>query len=255
MHSLLRLVLFVGVVFASYDAHATRVAVIDLAFSDLQGVVVEIPPVLRSDINFRQNTNFQFLSGHHTLDSVNHGNDMARLIRLIDPNADIIRIKIKNTLPDLLAAIQHIREMPNDTRPKIVSLSVGSPTSCNSHLQSHIDRAVATGIIFVVSAGNDGNSKLSAPASCNNVIPVGSFNRALQAPSSFSNFSKGVVYVNEDLTELFYPRSYNKRGTSYSSAVVAGYASLIAQKNESITTTQLLKVLQARQVDGAVRFK
>jgi serine protease len=126
----------------------------------------------------------------------------------IDRHARILPVRVSGRsyrLSDLIDSIRWSAGLPvpgipaNDTPAQIINMSLGLPRehaeSCPLILQETIDAAIAHGKTraIVVSAGNDGETDwMSAPASCNGVISVGSVERSGQ-PASYSNRGKRIT--------------------------------------------------------------
>jgi major intracellular serine protease len=115
----------------------------------------------------------------------------------------------------------------------IISMSLGGPEDV-SELHEVIQKAVATNILVVCAAGNEGDGQdsteeLAYPGSYNEVISVGSINLERQI-SDFSNSNKEVDLVapGENILSTFLNGKYAKlSGTSMATPHVAGALAII----------------------------
>ena len=159
-------------------------------------------------------------------------------------------------------------------RANIVNLSLGiasdsHPPACSNTMQSAINDVLARGASVIVSAGNGREDAAnSIPANCAGVISVGASLIDGQFASTYSNFGSqvtlsapgglifdipsdfgqnGILSINDlGLTE---PLNDNKTaslyGTSFSSAIVSGIASLMLSVNPNLTPAQIKAILQS----------
>jgi serine protease len=75
---------------------------------------------------------------------------------------------------------------------EVINLSLGEDGTCGAAMQAAIDGAVARGVVVVAAAGNDNQDATNfSPASCNNVVAVGSVGRT-GARASYSNYGAKV---------------------------------------------------------------
>lgn len=83
-------------------------------------------------------------------------------------------------------------QLANGNPADIINLSLSVQVPCPSSMQAAIDAAVARGAVVVVAAGNKANNtRLYAPANCNNVIVVGA-NDFVGNLTFYSNFGTEV---------------------------------------------------------------
>jgi serine protease len=83
-------------------------------------------------------------------------------------------------------------EIVNPAPVDIINMSLSVPVACPASMQAAIDAAVARGSVVVVAAGNKAReTRIFAPANCNNVLVVGAGDRG-GAMSNYSNFGPEV---------------------------------------------------------------
>ncbi len=172
------------------------------------------------------------------------------------------------------AAGMAVNGVPPNTNPaRIINLSLGlsadsAPPACSLSLQDAITDVVARGATVVVAAGNAReDSVTSMPANCAGVISVAASLKTGQFASSYSNFGplitlsapgglitdpadagqdgilslndRGVtVPENDDAVAVLF-------GTSFSTAIVSGVASLLLDVNPNLTPAQIKAILQS----------
>ena len=132
------------------------------------------------------------------------------------------------------------------------------------------DIAAATGMLVVVSAGNEGNKAwqyISSPADADSVLTVGAVD-SLGVKAGFSSFGPTADgQVKPDVVALgqnVYVLSTNgnvvkSNGTSFSGPIMAGFATCLWQANYSRTNMQLIQLLRqsgsnAASPDSAVGY-
>jgi len=165
-------------------------------------------------------------------------------------------------LNGILEGFKYAAGLPNSSgqlpskRADVINASLGA---ASSEYCSFLDPILASGIIFVASAGNDGNSMSSYPASCPGVISVAAidkdFNRApysqynanvdIAAPGGFTDFGDrngdGVsdgVYAWGNQNEL-----KAIQGTSMASPHVAGAIALMKSVQPTLTYDDVSSIL------------
>lgn len=132
-----------------------------------------------------------------------------------------------------------------DHGARVINISLGGPAS-SSTLQSAIDYAWSKGVVIVAAAGNNGNSQPNYPGACNHVIAVSAVqsNDTITSWSSYGSFvslaapGAGIWTCNTNETYASWS------GTSFSSPIVAGVASLVASINPALSNTQIVSVLE-----------
>lgn len=131
---------------------------------------------------------------------------------------------------------------PIDQPVDIINVSMGAKASeCPSYVQSAIDYAYNKGIAIFVAAGNDGIDAVGyTPANCDNVMTVGSVDRAGQQ-SNFTNYGAkvdisalGELVLSEGTTGYSY-----WYGTSFATPNAVGIAGLAKQVYPSMSPDQL----------------
>lgn len=117
------------------------------------------------------------------------------------------------------------------------------------------DYAAATGMLVVVSAGNEGNKTwryISAPADADSVLTVGAVD-SLANHASFSSFGPSadnrlkpdVVAMGEQVYVLSSAGNLSRsNGTSFSAPIMAGMVACLWQANPDLTNMQLLALLR-----------
>jgi hypothetical protein len=132
------------------------------------------------------------------------------------------------------------------------------------------DMAAATGILVVVSAGNEGNKPwkyIAAPADADSVLTVGAVD-SLGTKAAFSSFGPTADgQVKPDVVAMG-QRTYvlstggsvvQSNGTSFSGPVVAGFAASLWQANHGRTNMQMIELLRqigsnATSPDNSIGF-
>jgi thermitase len=113
---------------------------------------------------------------------------------------------------------------------KVITMSLSGGGSCFSSLQDAVNYAWSRNVVVVAAAGNNGNTALNWPASCNNVVAVGSTD-SNDIRSSFSNYGSSWVDVaapGSSILSTNYTGGYSTfNGTSMATPHVAGLAALL----------------------------
>jgi thermitase len=114
-------------------------------------------------------------------------------------------------------------------------------TSSSNELTTAINYANSHQVICVASAGNDGKQEMIYPAGLQYVMGVASTNNQDQR-STFSNYGNQIVWVaapGEGIITTYPFATYAAGwGTSFSSPMVAGTASLVVNMQPSFNETQ-----------------
>lgn len=124
------------------------------------------------------------------------------------------------------------------------------------------DYAAATGMLVVVSAGNEGNDSwryISSPADADSVLTVGAVD-SLGAKASFSSFGPTADgQLKPDVAALGFQayvltsagRVVQANGTSFASPIMAGFAACLWQANPGLNNIELLELLRASGSNAA----
>lgn len=184
-------------------------------------------------------------------DNVGHGSKLASLIFKINPNVEILNFKCVNNLgkanlDNIINGINYAIKNKVD----IILLAMGYELDITI-FHNAIKEANRKNILIISSAGNDYN-KQYYPALYKEVLSVGSYN-CNKKRSYFSSVAD--VYVQGiNIKTVDFNNSYNtSNGTSLSSAIVTGLASLILEEKQFKTNKEKLKYLKG--VDYYEQFK
>ena len=126
----------------------------------------------------------------------------------------------------------------------IVNMSLGSPPSCSSAMQSAVTAAAGAGLLLVAAGGNESNGVIDSPADCAGVIAVGATD-SQDKLASFSNsdnlmITKGVTAPGVGIYTTDLSGGYTTAsGTSFSSPMTAGLAALIWSAKPSYSADQV----------------
>ncbi|MBC7436336.1 MAG: S8 family peptidase [Bdellovibrionales bacterium] len=150
---------------------------------------------------------------------------------------------------------------PNPAR--IINLSFGGDVACTASYQDIINEVTAAGALVVVAAGND-NLSPKRPADCKNVLTVGAVQRnGLKTDYSSFGLAVGIMapggtgVATATATTNIYSTGNDgatspgnnvysyKVGTSFSTPLAAGVASLMLALNPALTPAELTQRLRA----------
>jgi len=171
-----------------------------------------------------------------------HGTMVMGVIHLVAPQAKLLPLKAFNSdgtgyLSDILRAIYYAVQ----NNAKIVNMSfefkVSSP---DPELQTAINYANQLGVVCSASAGNDGQKNPTVyPAGFTTAVMGVASTSDLDTRSSFSNYGDAIVFVaapGEAIITTYPFATYAAGwGTSFSAPFVSGGASLLVNKQPSIT--------------------
>ncbi|MGH9776060.1 MAG: S8 family peptidase [Candidatus Acidiferrales bacterium] len=159
-----------------------------------------------------------------------HGTMVAGLVHLVAPSAKIMPLKAfkadgSANNSDIVRAIYYA----TDHGARVINMSFSMPQFSDAMMRA-VNYATRHGVICVASVGNEGQAALVYPASLGNVLGVASTSQENQQ-SAFSNYGADLVALAAPGEALIttYPGPHYAAvwGTSFSSALVAGSASLL----------------------------
>lgn len=175
-----------------------------------------------------------------------HGTMTAGLVHLVAPTAKIMPLKAfradgSSNLSDIIRAIYYAAD--HGANVISMSFSIGQPSP---GLQAAVQYALSKNVILVAASGNDGLKTLVYPASYNSVIGVGSSTNT-DLRSAFSNYGSGVVMFaapGEGVVTTYPGGNYAAGwGTSFSTPMLAGSASLVLQVRPTAKAGDILNAL------------
>jgi subtilisin family serine protease len=171
-----------------------------------------------------------------------HGTMVMGIIHLVAPTANLLPLKAfsangSGSLSNILAAIYYAVQ----NNANVVNMSFDLTTS-STELRTAINYANNHNVICVASSGNDGEQEMVYPAGLQYVMGVASTNNEDQR-SSFSNYGNQIVWVaapGEGVITTYPFATYAAGwGTSFSSPMVAGTASLILNMQPTFGENQV----------------
>ncbi|MGH1539379.1 MAG: S8 family serine peptidase [Arenicella sp.] len=173
-------------------------------------------------------------------------------------NATIYSVKVlrcDNTGPAsaIIAGIDWVRQ--NAIQPAVANMSIQFPPY--QPVDTAINNAIAAGVTFVVSAGNNAQSACNfSPARVGNAITVAGSTRNDQRYST-SNFGScvDIFAPGNNIRAPSYTSNTHTSfwtGTSMASPHVAGAAALLLDSNSSLTPAQIKAALIANSTSGVI---
>jgi subtilisin family serine protease len=204
----------------------------------------------------QSNTSILDQSNTSILDSTypdfGHGTMVAGIVHLIAPTAKIMPLKAfhadgTSNLSDIIRAIYYAADHGVNVLSMSFSMQQSSPA-----LQAAIQYALGKNVTLVAASGNDGLKTLVYPASYNGVEGIGSTSNA-DVRSTFSNYGSGVTMFaapGEGVITTFPGGGYAAAwGTSFSTPMVAGAASLVMQARPAAKPGDVINALsKAKQL-------
>jgi subtilisin family serine protease len=170
-----------------------------------------------------------------------HGTMVMGVIHLVAPTAKLLPLKAfsangNGSLSNILAAIYYAVQ----NHANVINMSFDLTTS-SAELGDAIKYANSHNVILAASSGNDGKQEMVYPAGLQNVMGVASTNNQDQR-SIFSNYGNQIVWVaapGEGVITTYPFATYAAGwGTSFSSPMVAGTASLLVNMQSSSSENQ-----------------
>jgi subtilisin family serine protease len=170
-----------------------------------------------------------------------HGTMVMGVIHLVAPTAKLLPLKAftadgSASLSNILAAIYYAVQ----NNANVINMSFDL-TSNSTELTNAINYANSKNVILASSSGNDGQQEIVYPAALQNVMGVASTNNQDQR-SSFSNYGNRIVWVAAPGEGIIttYPFGWYAAGwgTSFSSPMVAGTASLVLNMQPNANPSQ-----------------
>jgi subtilisin family serine protease len=233
-----------GVLLAGYDFTRNQPG-----GSELNDISMSAPPPCQTCAAAYVNQHTAAMLDQHTaamLDgsqyaAFGHGTMVMGLIHLVAPTAQLLPLKSfsangNGSLSNILAAIYYAVQ----NHASVINMSFDLTTS-STELADAINYANKNNVILAASSGNDGKQEMVYPAGLQNVMGVASTNNQDQR-STFSNYGNQIVWVaapGEGVITTYPFATYAAGwGTSFSSPMVAGTASLLVNMQSSTSENQ-----------------
>jgi subtilisin family serine protease len=233
-----------GVLLAGYDFTRNQPG-----GSELNDISMSTPPPCQTCAAAYVNQHTAAMLDQHTaamLDgsqyaAFGHGTMVMGLIHLVAPTAQLLPLKSfsangNGSLSNILAAIYYAVQ----NHASVINMSFDLTTS-STELADAINYANKNNVILAASSGNDGKQEMVYPAGLQNVMGVASTNNQDQR-STFSNYGNQIVWVaapGEGVITTYPFATYAAGwGTSFSSPMVAGTASLLVNMQSSTSENQ-----------------
>ena len=201
-------------------------------------------------------------------DNMGHGTHISGIITAINANVLIMALKYydsdssdgRSCFRNSLEAIRYAI----DNGAKIINYSGGGRGSSSAELEL-IKEAESKGVIFVASAGNEGEDSGTHPFypasyGLSNIISVAATN-SNDSLARYSNFGENVDIAapGQDVYSTIPGNKYGQlSGTSQSAAFVSGAISIIVSMEPQVTTSEIKEILSSSskhitKLEGKVR--
>jgi subtilisin family serine protease len=176
-----------------------------------------------------------------------HGTMTSGIVHLVAPKAKILPLKafssngtgyLSNIVAAMYYAVQHNANVVN------MSFDLSTPSPALSQAVSYANHA---NVVLVAAAGNQNTSARVYPAALNGYVMGVASTTDWDARSSFSNYGSADVWIaapGEYVISTFPGGSYAAAsGTSFSSPLVAGTASLLLSAKSGLNQSQAASAL------------
>ena len=176
-----------------------------------------------------------------------HGTMTSGIVHLVAPKAKILPLKafssngtgyLSNIIAAMYYAVQHNANVVN------MSFDLSTPSPALSQAVSYANHA---NVVLVAAAGNQNTSARVYPAALNGYVMGVASTTDWDARSSFSNYGSADVWIaapGEYVISTFPGGSYAAAsGTSFSSPLVAGTASLLLSAKSGLNQSQAASAL------------
>jgi subtilisin family serine protease len=176
-----------------------------------------------------------------------HGTMTSGMVHLVAPTAKILPLKaftsdgtgyLSNIIAAMYYAVQHHANVVN------MSFDLSTPSAALSQAVSYANHA---NVVLVAAAGNESTSARVYPASLNGYVMGIASTTDWDTRSSFSNYGTADVWIaapGEYVISTFPGGSYAAAsGTSFSSPLVAGTASLLLNAKSGLNQSQAASAL------------
>ncbi|HUO35387.1 MAG TPA: S8 family serine peptidase [Candidatus Acidoferrum sp.] len=170
-----------------------------------------------------------------------HGTEVMGMIHLVAPTAKLLPLKAFSAngtgdLSNIIAAIYYA--VQNHANVINMSFELSSPST---ELTNALNYANANNVICSASSGNDGEKEVVYPAGLQQVVMGVASTNDFEQRSSFSNYGDQVVWVaapGENVVTTYPFGTYSvTSGTSFTSPMVAGTASLLLSVQPNMNQT------------------
>lgn len=211
------------------DDTVTRIAIIDSGCSSDQSFVEVFKNFVTVDNNY--------LYGEiQPYDTVGHGEFVCDLIHQYAPKMRIFSAKIASATGEITfkGFYEAIKWAAETVRAHVINISIGTLPILSPELQDIITSYVEDqGIVFSVSAGNDGTVSSDStglgewPAILPSTVGVGAVNLQNNKSYSFSSWGRNIygVYTVDFAADGSPPARKILRGTSFSTPIITGHIS------------------------------